>query len=178
MKKLYFVIIILISPYSYSNEECGLHPKAQEFAKLLMNSSIQKHPNLTCNKRLAEAAAHKAKLMAENKRVDHFLDYQSPNQLLRSYGLVLPRIYELIGNQVEAISGGKKTAKSAFEYFLTSPPHKAHILGEGEFYKTQSEMAVGYYYDYQTPHEHYWVVYVTGLDDDKITDFKGVVPIK
>jgi uncharacterized protein YkwD len=149
---------------SFSDSECGIHPKAQELAAILINSSQQLHPKLVCNSTLAQAANAKAKLMAENKRVDHILNRQTPNQLLRSYGIDLPRIYEPSGNQVEAISGGKETAQSAFDYFMTSPPHKAHLLGENEFYKTQNEIAVGYYYDFYTPHEHYWVVYVTAFD--------------
>ena len=171
MKKITLVTFFLFTVSSNANNDCGIHPKAQELARILINSDQQQHADLVCNSKLAKAANAKAKIMAENKRVDHFLNHQSPNQLLRSYGLKLPSIYEAIGNQVEAISGGMKSAQSAYDHFLSSPPHKAHLLGENDFYKSQNEIAVGYYYDFYTPHEHYWVVYVTASKNADMAEY-------
>lgn len=172
MRLLFISIVSLILSFSVEGKnDCGIHPKAQELANMLIESNQQQRLKLTCNMKLAQAAAHKAKLMAEHKQVAHVLDYMSPNRLLIEYGVKLPRIYEVNGNQVEAISGGKTDAKSTFDYFMSSAPHKSHLLGEGEFYKTQNQIAVGYYYDFYTPHEHYWVVYVTGIAGDELPYF-------
>ncbi len=155
-------------------ENCGEDSKSILLAKLLIESEQQQRQNLTCNKILSEVALHKAKSMATENRVAHNINNTTPNQLLRRAGIPLPVIYEVIGNQVEGVSGGKKTAQETFDYFMTSPDHKTHLMGENSFYLKQNTIGVGHYFDINTPHMDYWVVYITSLkqEHEKENNFK------
>ncbi len=144
---------------------CGEDRQSMVLAKWLIESDGQQRQELTCNKTLSLVALDKAKAMAKDGRVAHNINNTTPNQLLRMAGISLPKIYEITGNQVEAVSGGKKTAIETFDYFMTSPDHKAHLMGENSFYLKQNTIGVGHYYDVNTSHMDYWVVYITALND-------------
>jgi uncharacterized protein YkwD len=141
--------------------DCGLNHKARNFAQLVMDSTDQHRSKLQCNKKLAEIALEKAKMMSKANDINHNIEHTTPNQLLRSGNIQLPKIYPILGNQVEAVMGGVSTAQESFDIFMTSPDHKAHLLGEGDFLQDQDQIGVAYFYDKDTQYEHYWVIYIT-----------------
>jgi len=164
-----FVSLILCLPFGllatenieniYTN--CGLNNQSIKLAKIIINYEGQNRIQLYCNKALAKAANIKAKQLATVDRIRHNIYNTSPNQFLRAQGFQLPILYEVIGNQVEAVSGGKTTPQETFDYFMTSSEHKKHLLGENDFYRSQNQIAVGFYEDKSKKYEQYWVVYIT-----------------
>lgn len=153
-------------------QDCGGNPKAIILAKLLIESNGQQRKNLVCNKVLSQVAFEKAKAMAKESMVDHNINHSSPNQLLTAAGVELPTSYEIIGNQVEAVSGGKESPQEAFEYFMSSTNHKEHLMGENDFYLEQNQIGVAHYYDIGTRHMEYWVVYITSFRGENEKVFK------
>ena len=177
--KMCLTVLALISSTQVQSQQivayqdCGDSSKAISLAKLLIESEGQHRNNLVCNKVLSQVAFEKAKAMAIESRVDHNINHSSPNELLTAAGIELPRLYEIIGNQVEAVSGGKDNAQDAFNYFMTSIDHKEHLMGENEFYLKQNNIGVGHYYDIGAQHMEYWVVYITALrgDNEELMSF-------
>lgn len=142
------------------DHRCGLNPKAATLAKLIINHQKQQRQQLTCHPILAETAAQKAQIMATNQRVEHNLDFKAPNALLESNGYLLPAAFLPTSNQVESIAGGKKTAEQTLHDFLNSQYHRPHMLGTTAFHASQIHIGVGYHYNPNTKHEHYWVVHI------------------
>lgn len=143
--------------------DCGLNQQSIQLAQMIIGSNKQQRKALYCNKKLSQAALEKAKLMAKSNRISHRIEYITPNQFLRSRGIQLPDKYPLLDNQVEAIMGAVATAQESFEVFMTSPDHKAHLLGEYDFVLEQDQIGVGYYKDSSTTHVYYWVIYITSV---------------
>lgn len=154
-------VVYAVDNVDYTN--CGEDKNSKALAKLIVESKNQQRKELFCNKKLALAAKEKAKAMAEANRIDHNINHITPNEWLRNFGIQLSATYQVLGNQVEAVSGGEESAVDTFNYFMTSPPHKAHLLGEKNFYLKQNQIGVGFYYDESKKHEFYWVVYITSL---------------
>lgn len=143
--------------------ECGENKEAIQLAKIILQH--QERVVINCSKELSLAAEYKAKNMAEENMISHYVDNKSPNEVLRKRGVKLPNNYSIIGNQVEAISGGVTTAQEAFDYFLTSEDHKDLVIGKGKLFQKQDQIGVGYYYDPTKKHEYYWVVYTISSSD-------------
>jgi uncharacterized protein YkwD len=143
--------------------DCGFSQKARQFAQLVIESRDQQRSKLQCNKKLAEIALVKAKMMSKANDINHNIEHTTPNQLLRSEGIVLPNIYPILDNQVEAVMGGVSAAQESFDVFMTSPGHKAHLLGEGDFLLEQNQIGVAYFKDSHSKYEHYWVIYITRI---------------
>lgn len=141
--------------------ECGLDPRAQQLARLIIEDPLQQRLQLSCHSILAQAAADKAKQMAEHGRVDHFVGGMGANQRLRALGYPLPPYYSSItGNSVEAVAGGYTSAAEVWEAFKSSSRHRSHLLGETAFFAEQNHLGVGFYYKWHSPHLEYWVVYI------------------
>ncbi len=165
----FFLLVLLCSICAHAKGEdyvdCGESKQAIELAKMIKESQDQKRGRLTCNKSLSTIALLKARKMAKYSKVDHNIENTTPNELLRENGFFLPASYSILGNQVESVSGGKKSPAEMFSYFMTSPGHKVHLLGENSFFKTQHQIGVGYYSDINSDHIDYWVVYIASLKE-------------
>lgn len=153
---------------------CGVNTQAKQLAQLIINSNHQQREELICDKQLANIAYLKAQELAKADKIQHNINNITPNEFVTQRGIKLPTVYLVLGNQVEAIQGGSKTAKQAYEAFLASEQHKAHLMGENEFYKEQSHIGVGFFIDKSKQYEYYWVVYVTSLRSDKKEDQKSL----
>lgn len=163
---IFFVVILLCTKAFAQTSSCGVNKQAVELANLIINSENQKRKVLTCNSKLAQAAFEKAKAMSQADKITHNIENKTPNEHLKSFGVELPQHYEILGNQVEAVSGGIKTAKDSFNFFMSSEDHKEHLLGENDFYFQQRHIGVGFFQDLKKAHEYYWVVYITSLMGD------------
>ena len=154
-------------------QQCGLHPKAQKLAKLIVEDKKQNRTTMKCSPILAKIALAKAKEMADLGRVDH-IGRSAANRRLIDAGYPLSKIYpRMFENNVEAIAGGFGDPEEMWKQFKNSDGHRTHLLAEHEFYKLQNEIAVGYYRDKKTAHIDYWVVYVAHQQETK--PFKGIV---
>ena len=174
---LFIVTLLNISSQGKCNDNlCGLNAKSKKLAKLIINNSGQQHVTLTCDETLAKAALAKAKKLALKNKINHNINHTTPNEFLKQYGIDLPFHYQVLGNQVESILGGLKTADDAFETLMASEHHKAHLLGETDFLRKQSHIGVGAFHDDTTRNEYFWVVYITNyrqdFPDEKITNIK------
>jgi len=146
--------------------DCGFNAKARELAALVINDPQQRRSRLACNAQLAAIADVKAREMAELGRVQH-VGRSAANRRLIEAGYPLSSIYpRLLENNVEAIAGGIPTAEGVWEAFRQSDAHRAHLLGEHEFYLLQDEIGVGFHEDPRSSHVEYWVVYVAHRGGD------------
>ena len=157
---------------------CGNTPEVKALASLIFNDPKQTRPSLICNPTLVEVAERKAEDMAERGLVSHFLG-GSPNSRLRDAGLTLPDYYgNAMSNQVEALAGGYRTAKSVWHALKVSKDHRQHLLAEIPFYREQDQIGVAFFKDYRTPHVEYWAVYVTKLLSDEPGNVYSEIPDK
>ena len=166
-----FLMLVFKSAQAFALEtqpfnDCGENENAVALATIIIKTIKQRRQKLNCSKELSLIAAKKAKEMALEETVSHELYNTTPNEKLRKAGMILPRVYKIIGNQVESVSGGKSLAEETFDHFMTSPVHKAHILGENEFYLKQHSIGVGHYFDNDSNHSDYWAVYITAFRDE------------
>jgi len=173
MMKKYLPIYLLLAIFNIHSQEistslekydsCGFDKKSKQLAKLLMESTEQKRTSLTCNAKLTKAANKKAQMMAEAENISHNMFHISPNELLKNEGVSLPLFYRRIGNQVETILGGAKTAQDSFDYFMADSDYKVHIFGENDLTEEQDQIGIGYYEDKSKTHMYYWAIYITAL---------------
>ncbi|MRX27007.1 CAP domain-containing protein [Kangiella sp. HZ709] len=147
----------IIRPSSFVN--CGLNEKSKELAKLIISSHGQQRPVIRCNSLLSKVASEQAKKLANAGVIDHFVG-GPPNQRLVASGFDLVKDRRNMANTVEAILGGEKTADDAWTRFQMSFGHKRHLLGEHDMFREQTEIGVGHYYKWHSPHVDYWVVYL------------------
>ncbi len=170
-----FILSAFSSFNTLANEKapinsCGNSTEAIELVRLIQQDTEQQRGSIRCNLTLAKAAEAKAKLMADYGIVRHNLG-GSPNSHLEETGYKLPHYYgkDFNSNQVEAIAGGYTDAKRVWHAFKQSKEHRTHLLGEHEFYVEQDEIGVAFINDYSTPHDEYWVVYLTkGFQPDQV----------
>ncbi len=141
--------------------KCGLSEKARRLAKLIVNSSEQKRIEINCNLKLSQIAEKQAIALAESGVIDHNLG-GTPNQRLIAHGFNLPEQDRPHSNTVEAILGGEEFAENVWLKFQSSYAHKRHLLGEHEFFSKQTEIGVGHFYKWHSPHIDYWVIYISG----------------
>ncbi len=151
------------------DDRCGENAQAVALAQLIVQAEGQQRAHMHCNASLARIAAAKAQTLARHGRVDHNIEHTTPNQFVQANGYGLPSAYPVLGNQLESLAAGKPTAQGAFSYYLTSPHHKAHLLGENSFYQGQTQIGVGYHYSAKTPHQDYWVVLIAHAEEDALS---------
>lgn len=141
-----------------------MNTEAQQLAAYIITDQNQTRSRLRCNPILSAVAADKAREMAEKRLVSHF-GKGGPNRRLRSAGYVLPRDYpRSFANQVESVAGGVENPEKVWSAFKKSTGHRTHLLGQHPFYNQQDEIGVGFYYDEDSPHQYYWVVYIAAQD--------------
>jgi uncharacterized protein YkwD len=142
-----------------SDLECAPNTQEQQIADMMRNHPQQKRPSLTCDPILAQVARARAEDMRDRDYFSHTNpDGYGPNYLVRQAGYPLPDFYgdDAAANNIESIAGGYPTAADAFQGWMDSPGHRAHILGEHDFYAAQIDYGIGYAAG--GSYGHYWVV--------------------
>lgn len=167
-----FLVFILFSfstlAQAESQQHCGNNPEAIKLAKLIIDDKSQNRKLLRCNSILSEIADKKAKEMATLGRVTH-IGRNPANRRLRDEGYSLSEVYPgWFANNVEAIAGGMFDPAEVWLEFKNSEMHRTHLLAEHEFYLLQNEIGAGYYYDKNSKHGKYWVVYVAHQKENEI----------
>lgn len=155
--EMHLFLPALIAPPS--DLECAPNSQEQQIAEMMRNHPQQMRPSLTCDPILAQVARERAEDMRDRAYFSHTNpDGYGPNYLVRQAGYPLPDFYgnDPAANNIESIAGGYPTAADAFQGWMDSPGHRAHILGEHAFYAEQIEYGIGYAAG--GPFGHYWVV--------------------
>jgi len=141
--------------------ECSFNDEAQQLANLMRNDPGQMRSFLRCDPILAQVAQERALDMGAREYVSHVNpDGYGPNYLVESAGYVLPDFYnqELNANNIESIGAGYGTALDVWTDLLTSPGHRAHLLGLSAFYAEQTDFGIGYAYVPDARYGHFWVI--------------------
>jgi uncharacterized protein YkwD len=140
--------------------QCGLNEQEQAIADLMINDPGQQRKSPVCDATLAQVARARARDMALRGYFSHTNpDGDGPNLLVREAGYPLPDWYssEQDANSIESIGGGYPTAAGAWQGWLKSPSHHAHVLGTEDFYAEQNAYGVGFYANPDSPYGYYWV---------------------
>ena len=140
--------------------QCNFNQQEAAFMEILMADGRQRRPALYCHPSILKAARQKARDMAVRDYFGHTSpDGIGPNYLVRQTGYRLPASWgqNRDANNIESISAGRATARQTYDSWLTSPGHRRHILGEIDFYASQTVVAIGYHYEPNSRYKHYWV---------------------
>lgn len=138
-------------------------PWREQFADILVNDPRQQRPELLPDPVLMQVAQEKAEDMRDREYYDHITpEGVNPNLMVLQAGFPLPSFYDKDSNNVESIAGAYNPPDVVYEAFISSPPHRAHLLGELPFFQCQNRFGIGYaeggFY------HHYWVVIIAERD--------------
>ena len=118
-----------------------------ELSQLIRDHKLQGRPALVQDAILSLVARAKAIDLGMNGYTAHTnLDGYGPNRAVRLAGYELPKWWpnERDSNYIESLAFGYDTATKAFDAWLNSPAHKGHVLGEDDFFKSQTRCGIGY----------------------------------
>ena len=138
-------------------------PEEQKLASLLTSASGQRRDRsqMRPDDRLTQVARARAMDMAKRHYFDHVNpDGVAANALVRATGYQLPSFWPTSPktNSIESIGAGYATAEEAWKGWMSSSPHKAHLLATDSFYRDQTSYGIGHYYDSGSQYKHYWVI--------------------
>lgn len=139
---------------------CDLNPQEQEIANLASQHPEQGRPFMNCDPILAQVARQRALDMGTRNYFSHTNpDGFGPNYLVRQAGYGLPSWYGTANdaNNIESIAAGYATASVTWAGWLNSAGHRAHVLGEIQFWADQTNYGIGYAYVPGSIYKHYWV---------------------
>jgi hypothetical protein len=148
-----------------SLEDTGVTLNAQEreLGMLLERDPGQQRERIVFSSVLSRVARARARDMAARNYFDH-TDPEGfgANHHATQAGYRLPDFYDRApaGNSIESIGAGYGSAAEAWEGWMRSPPHRAHLLGLEPFYQQQSEYGIGYAHAPDTKYGHYWSVLI------------------
>lgn len=92
--------------------------------------------------KLTKAAQWRAEYVDKHKYISHCTkDGDCPNRIIKRFGCNHP--YSENGNAVESLVRGTENAKIAYNALLSSPSHRAHLLGLNDMTRKQIYYGVG-----------------------------------
>ena len=113
------------------------------FTRLLVADPQQQHPRLVACPLLRLAATWRAQGLASGDPWGHLDRHgMGANTYARRAGCRLPAYYAPNGNNIESLVAGTPDATVALTALLNSPSHRAHLLGEGDFFREQNRIGV------------------------------------
>jgi len=136
-----------------------VRPSPSEAALILtmQDHPGQGRPTLIVHGTLMEVAEAHAADMAERGYFDHINpDGINANGRVIDAGYPLPYAYD--ANSIESIAAGHQTVQEAWDAWMGSPPHRAHLLAEDDFFVDQVYVGVGHVFVEGSEYGHYWVV--------------------
>ncbi len=140
---------------------CILNAEEAAVADLMVADSGQKRDNPVCDPILSQVARSRARDMALRGYFSHTdPDGNGPNILARTAGFKLPDWYgsKQDSNNIESIGGGYTSSAAVWDGWIKSPKHVVHVLGTESFYGDQDSYGIGYYFNADSPMQHYWVL--------------------
>lgn len=157
-----------------------------DFVCLVKNHEGQVRRTMSYHPILGQIARMRADDMALNgyyrnpPHVDH--DGYGPNYYVCLSGYNAPFCPvddDVQSNYIESSAAGQETALEVLEAWLSSPGHRRHLLGEGEYYSGQLYYGVGHTYvlnspDYTTETRwmHYWIFITVHPPEDELGGFE------
>jgi hypothetical protein len=139
---------------------CGLNAEEEAIAILAHEDPEQEREEMRCHQILARVARERAEDMVARDYFDPVNpDGFGPNYLVEQAGYALPDWYlqGLDANNIESIAAGSilDTPEKAWDFWLDSPGHSDHVLGESDGFADQNNYGIGYAAGGR--YEHYWV---------------------
>lgn len=148
-------------PLLLTQPACEPNVEEAELAAIFQTDPAQSRERIECDVVLSEVARQRAQDMAARHYFGHVNpDGVGPNLLVRASGYALPDEYSMSqdGNNIESIAGGYESAEAAWSGLMDSPAHRRHLLGEVDFYREQTDLGIGYFFDADSDYQHYWVI--------------------
>ncbi len=157
LRRLAIVSAVLLSCVA-ADARLPRNSEERAVARLVEKHPQQGRPRMTHDAYLHLVARARAKDMAKRNYFGHTdPDGYAPNRVLNLTGYGLPDTY-ILSNNIESITAGTNyTPSRAFQAWLNSPPHRRHILADGQFYEEQSRYGVGYAKSARSRYKHYYV---------------------
>lgn len=114
------------------------------FLEIVIAAGWQQRQGIIIHPILMRAAQAKAEHMAVMNYFAHTSpDGVTPNELARRVGYILPDWYPQRGNNIESIYIGHDEPEEPIKGWFNSPRHHDHLVGQGDFYRSQNAIAVG-----------------------------------
>ncbi|NJL06540.1 MAG: hypothetical protein HC911_16875 [Chloroflexaceae bacterium] len=139
---------------------CAPVPEEAELAARMQTHPDQKRPFLVCDPTLERIAREMAQDMSVRDFFNHVNpDGIGPNELVRRGGYPLTSGYDptITANNIQSIGRGG-TLEQMWPLWMNSDSHRLHLIGDGPFWIAQTDYGIGYYYDPNSPSQHYWVI--------------------
>lgn len=157
------IALMLAMGLSPSAHAGTLSPEEQELANFLAGDRGQQRSRsrMSLDPILTAVARSRAEDMARRHYFSHTdPDGYGPNFMVRAGGYTLPRSWGggRSDNYIESIGAGHSTPAAAWEGWMRSPVHRAHLLAQSSFYRDQTNFGVGFHSDPTSPYRRYWVI--------------------
>ena len=153
--------LVALATGGAAKADAALNSQEQALANLVIANPGQHLGPMQLDATLCAVAHAKAADMARRRYYAHVdPDGHGANWLVRNAGYPLPAWWgtDPAANYIESLDASEPTAGNAWNAWMGSPGHKAHILATTAFYRDQTSFGVGYYYDAASPWRHYWVI--------------------
>jgi uncharacterized protein YkwD len=132
---------------------------------LLQHSPLQQRPVLNYSFLLHRVANAHAQDMAQRDYFNHLSpDGVAANERVRRGGFSLPPHYAAQANNVESLAAGIFNEVAVWAGLLSSAGHRAHLLGEGEFFRAQNWYGIGVAHNPESRYQIYWVILIAQGD--------------
>jgi len=158
---LAFLACLCLTVASASADTVTLTPQEQNIADHIVNDPNQHRPFLHLDPILTKVARQRAADMAARGYFDH-VDPQGigPNYKVQQAGYQLPAGWTnpISLNYIESIAAGRSTADATWSDWMSSQPHREHLLGLDPGYAEETSFGVGFVSAPNSQYLYYWVV--------------------
>jgi uncharacterized protein YkwD len=135
--------------------------KERDFFNLMTNDVSQQRETLVLSSVLSNVSrAHSCDMIKRN-----FFEHINPDGVGSNFrvltaGIELPEYYSraVDANNIESIAAGYDTPEKAYMGLKTSPRHRNHVLGIGDFYSQQIIIGIGICYSQKSKYGHYYTI--------------------
>jgi len=141
--------------------QAQVNSQEQAIFNYMKNAAGQGRSGMVLDPVLCKVARAKATDMARRGYFAHVdPSGHGANWLVRQAGYSLPAGYDESpsANNIESLSAGRDTASWTWNDWMTSPPHKQHLMGQAGFYAAQTHVGVGFVNIPGSEWQWYWVV--------------------
>lgn len=160
---LILILSLIESGFLFTPTSAAVEVNSQELAifNLMKATAGQRRASVELDPILCKVAHARAADMAARGYFAHVdPNGRGANYLVRQAGYTLPAGYStaMSGNNIESISAGRSSASQTWNDWMSSAPHRQHLLGEAGFFAEQTSVGVGYVNVPGSEWTWYWVV--------------------
>lgn len=149
-------------PDSDSSPLVCANAEEMQLAEMLLTSPLQERKTMNYHPILAKVAREFVQDMSMRGfesavNPDGF----GPNYLVEQAGYALPDYYnqDADANNVGTTLAGYATVDDVFSELMSSP-FDDHVWGKVPTYRDQSDYGVGYFFNEESNHKHYWMIII------------------